>query len=204
MFGAEQFAKMKDGVRLINTARGGIYQTEALIEALESRQGRLGRYRRLRGRAVHRLAAGRARRTSSSRRTWARAPSEAQDRAGEQIAEYVARGSRRARWSRRPSTSRRSLPRSTRRSAPTSSLPRTSARWSRRSLAAASSRSTSEFVGALADVDTRILKHRSAQGPAHRGRAPSPSTSSTPTTTPSSAASTSPRPSAPRRTTTSR
>ncbi len=36
MFGAEQFAKMKDGVRLINTARGGIYQTEALAEALES------------------------------------------------------------------------------------------------------------------------------------------------------------------------
>lgn len=36
MFGAEQFAKMKDGVRLINTARGGIYQDEALMEALKS------------------------------------------------------------------------------------------------------------------------------------------------------------------------
>ena len=36
MFGAEQFAKMKDGVRLVNTARGGIYQSEALAEAIES------------------------------------------------------------------------------------------------------------------------------------------------------------------------
>jgi len=36
MFGAEQFAQMKDGVRLINTARGGIYQIEALADALRS------------------------------------------------------------------------------------------------------------------------------------------------------------------------
>lgn len=36
MFGAEQFAKMKDGVRLVNTARGGIYETEALEQALKS------------------------------------------------------------------------------------------------------------------------------------------------------------------------
>jgi D-3-phosphoglycerate dehydrogenase / 2-oxoglutarate reductase len=36
MFGPEQFAKMKDGVRLINTARGGIYQTDALVDALKS------------------------------------------------------------------------------------------------------------------------------------------------------------------------
>ena len=36
MFGPEQFARMKDGVRLVNTARGGIYQEEALVEALKS------------------------------------------------------------------------------------------------------------------------------------------------------------------------
>ena len=36
MFGAEQFAKMKDGVRLVNTARGGIYQSDALADALKS------------------------------------------------------------------------------------------------------------------------------------------------------------------------
>jgi len=36
MFGAEQFARMKDGVRLINTARGGIYQIPALADAVRS------------------------------------------------------------------------------------------------------------------------------------------------------------------------
>ena len=36
MFGAEQFAKMKNGVRLVNTARGGIYQVDALADALRS------------------------------------------------------------------------------------------------------------------------------------------------------------------------
>jgi D-3-phosphoglycerate dehydrogenase len=36
MFGEAQFARMKDGVRLVNTARGGIYQTEALVDALKS------------------------------------------------------------------------------------------------------------------------------------------------------------------------
>ncbi len=36
MFGAEQFAKMKDGVRVINTARGGIYQVPALADAVRS------------------------------------------------------------------------------------------------------------------------------------------------------------------------
>ncbi len=36
MFGAEQFGKMKDGVRLVNTARGGIYQMDALVDALKS------------------------------------------------------------------------------------------------------------------------------------------------------------------------
>jgi D-3-phosphoglycerate dehydrogenase / 2-oxoglutarate reductase len=36
MFGAEQFAKMKDGVRVVNTARGGIYQIPALADAIRS------------------------------------------------------------------------------------------------------------------------------------------------------------------------
>jgi D-3-phosphoglycerate dehydrogenase len=36
MFGAEQFAKMRDGVRLVNTARGGIYKMDALVDALKS------------------------------------------------------------------------------------------------------------------------------------------------------------------------
>lgn len=36
MIGREQFAKMKDGVRIINCARGGIIDEEALYEALTS------------------------------------------------------------------------------------------------------------------------------------------------------------------------
>lgn len=36
MIGAEQFAKMKDGVRIVNCARGGIINEDALYEALAS------------------------------------------------------------------------------------------------------------------------------------------------------------------------
>ncbi|MCL5291702.1 MAG: phosphoglycerate dehydrogenase [Actinobacteria bacterium] len=36
LFGKKEFGLMKEGVRLINTARGGIFQEEALIEALKS------------------------------------------------------------------------------------------------------------------------------------------------------------------------
>lgn len=36
LFGPKEFAAMKDGVRLVNTARGGIYQNEALVDALKS------------------------------------------------------------------------------------------------------------------------------------------------------------------------
>lgn len=36
MIGKEQFARMKDGVRIIDTARGGVIDEEALLEALES------------------------------------------------------------------------------------------------------------------------------------------------------------------------
>lgn len=42
LFGKSEFDLMKDGIRLINTARGGIYQEEALIEALKS--GRVASY----------------------------------------------------------------------------------------------------------------------------------------------------------------
>lgn len=36
LIGREQFAKMKDGVFLVNTSRGPVIQEDALIEALES------------------------------------------------------------------------------------------------------------------------------------------------------------------------
>ncbi len=39
-FGAEEFAKMKTGVFLINTARGGVIDEEALLVALDS--GKIG------------------------------------------------------------------------------------------------------------------------------------------------------------------
>ena len=40
MIGPEQFRRMKRGALLINTARGGLVDTDALVEALES--GQLG------------------------------------------------------------------------------------------------------------------------------------------------------------------
>jgi D-lactate dehydrogenase len=40
LLGREQFARMKAGVMIVNTARGGLIDTDALVEALES--GRVG------------------------------------------------------------------------------------------------------------------------------------------------------------------
>ncbi len=57
LIGAELLAKAKPGIRIVNAARGGIVDEEALADALRS--GRVGgrRLRRLRHRALHRLAA---------------------------------------------------------------------------------------------------------------------------------------------------
>jgi len=91
MFGPEHFAKMKDGVRLVNTARGGIYQTEALADALKS--GKVASV----GIDVFEVEPC----TDSPLVELDNAiltphlgasTAEAQDRAGEQIAEYVAAG----------------------------------------------------------------------------------------------------------------
>jgi D-3-phosphoglycerate dehydrogenase len=93
MFGEAQFAKMKDGVRLVNTARGGIYQTEALVAALES--GKV---------ASAAIDVFEVEPTTSSplfafdnvivTPHLGASTEEAQDRAGEQIAELVAAGLR--------------------------------------------------------------------------------------------------------------
>ncbi|MDZ4169148.1 MAG: phosphoglycerate dehydrogenase [Coriobacteriia bacterium] len=91
MFGAEQFAAMKDGVFLVNTARGGIYQMDALAAALES--GKVAGC----GIDVYEvepctdsplIGLDNAILTPHLGASTA----EAQDRAGEQIAEYVALG----------------------------------------------------------------------------------------------------------------
>ena len=93
MFGDAQFAAMKDGVRLVNTARGGIYQEAELIKALES--GKVASA----GIDVYEVEPC----TDSPLFAFEQvivtphlgaSTEEAQDRAGEQIAEYVAAGLR--------------------------------------------------------------------------------------------------------------
>lgn len=93
MFGDAQFAMMKDGVRLVNTARGGIYQEAALIKALES--GKVASA----GIDVYEVEPC----TDSPLFGFEQvivtphlgaSTEEAQDRAGEQIAEFVAAGLR--------------------------------------------------------------------------------------------------------------
>ncbi|MDY0088325.1 MAG: phosphoglycerate dehydrogenase [Coriobacteriia bacterium] len=91
MFGPEQFALMKDGVRLVNTARGGIYQLDALEEAVKS--GKVASA----GVDVFEVEPC----TDSPLTGYENviltphlgaSTAEAQDRAGEQIAEYVTAG----------------------------------------------------------------------------------------------------------------
>lgn len=91
MFGDAQFAMMKDGVRLVNTARGGIYQEDALIRALES--GKVASA----GIDVYEVEPC----TDSPLFAFEQvivtphlgaSTEEAQDRAGEQIADFVAAG----------------------------------------------------------------------------------------------------------------
>jgi D-3-phosphoglycerate dehydrogenase len=91
MFGAEQFAAMKDGVRLVNTARGGIYQIPALADAVRS--GKVA------GAGIDVFEVEPC--TDSPLIEFENvvltphlgaSTAEAQDRAGEQIAEYVVLG----------------------------------------------------------------------------------------------------------------
>ena len=60
LIGKDLLAKAKPGLRIINTARGGIVDEEALAEAIRSGQRPGGRTRRLRQGADHRVAAVRA------------------------------------------------------------------------------------------------------------------------------------------------
>ena len=71
---AEAFAKMRDGVRVLNVARGGLIVDAELKAALDSGKVARRRARRLPQRADDRAPAVRATRTSSSRRTSAPRP----------------------------------------------------------------------------------------------------------------------------------
>ena len=91
MFGPEQFGKMKDGVRVVNTARGGIYQIPALADALKS--GKVA------GAGIDVFEVEPS--TDSPLISFdnvvltphlGASTAEAQDRAGEQIAEYIVLG----------------------------------------------------------------------------------------------------------------
>ena len=91
MFGPERFALMKDGVYVVNTARGGIYQIPALADAVRS--GKVG------GAAIDVFEVEPS--TDSPLVEFdnviltphlGASTAEAQDRAGEQIAEYVVLG----------------------------------------------------------------------------------------------------------------
>ena len=57
LFGRDLLAKAKPGLRIVNAARGGIVDEEALADAITRRAGGRRGLRRLRHRAVHRLAA---------------------------------------------------------------------------------------------------------------------------------------------------
>jgi D-3-phosphoglycerate dehydrogenase len=91
MFGPEQFAMMKDGVRVVNTARGGIYQIPALADAIRS--GKVA------GAGIDVFEVEPS--TDSPLIEFdnvvltphlGASTAEAQDRAGEQIAEYIVLG----------------------------------------------------------------------------------------------------------------
>ena len=107
MINRETIAKMKDGARIVNAARGALIDEEALAEALELRQARRRRARRLL----------RPSRTTGRCSTLddvvvtphlAASTDEAQDRAGRDHRGAGRRGARRAGSSRMRSTSRSS------------------------------------------------------------------------------------------------
>ncbi len=189
MFGPEQFARMKDGVRLVNTARGGIYQTEALVDALKS--GKV---------ASAAIDVFEVEPTTESplfafdnvivTPHLGASTEEAQDRAGEQIAELVAAGLRGEMVSTAVNIAPVPPEVMERGRAVPAARRAGRARWSRSSRAAASR--------ARGRHDRRARGHRHAhpahgraQGAARDRRPTSRSTTSTPTTSPNSAASTS-------------
>ena len=150
-------AQMRDGVRIVNCARGELIDLDALVEGLESGKVARRRARRLPRGALHRPPDARSATTSSSRRTSAPRPP-------------------RPRTAPASSPPSRSPPRSTGGVVTTAvniaavrpevmealapvraALPRSSAGSPRASATAPSTRSQVEFRGRLAEEDTRLL-----------------------------------------------
>ena len=173
---------------LINTARGGIYQTEALADALQVRQGRRRGDRRVRGRAVHRLAAHRVRQ---------RHPHPAPGRVDRRGAGPRRRADRRVRRCRPRAASMVPTavniapvsPEVLEKVGPYIDARRGPRQHGRADRARRHRRARRRVRRRARRRRHAHPAHRRAQGPAHASSAPSRSTSSTPTTTPSSAAS---------------
>ena len=162
LIGAEQLALPSRGVRIVNAARGGLVDEAGARRGARGGPGGRRRHRRLRHRAVHRLAAVRVRPASSSRRTSAPRPSRRRTRPAWRS---PARSGSRCRASSCPT-------RSTCR--PAASSPRTCARpcrWSRSS-AASSPRSPAgsrqsvhvEVRGEIAEYDVAVLQLAALKG----------------------------------------
>ena len=154
LIGADLLAKAKPGIRIVNVARGGIVDEDALADAI--RGGTVGRRRprRLRRGADHRVAAVRARRGGrhpAPRRLHPRGPGQG----GRHDRRHgAARPRRRLRALRRQ---RRRPPRRPRPCARSCRWPSGSAGSTPRSPARLPARLEIEYQGQLADYDTRIL-----------------------------------------------
>ena len=168
---AGAFAQMRDGVRLVNAARGELVDEAALVDALQSRQGRGRGARRLLAGAVHGAAARarQRRRHAASRRVDRRgAGPRRRDRrrAGRRGARRRARDERREHPGDRRGGARGARPvHPARREA---RPPRDGAR--RR---AGPTRSSVTTYGGLAGYDTRLLTVSALNG-AFQGRADRP------------------------------
>ena len=108
LLGKEALAKTKPGVIIVNAARGGLVDEEALAEAVRSGHVRGGRHRRVRQGTDHRQPAVRAAPGRCGPLHLGASTGEAQDRAGTDVAESAEPGAgrrirarRRQRWRRR-------------------------------------------------------------------------------------------------------